>query len=234
MRNFFFLQTFIQDLKYAVRSLSKNPGFVSVVVASLALGIGANSTIFSVMNALLYRPLPYRGADRMVAIWETPLGQPDQWQPPPIAEVVDWQKRSEVFEDIALTSGTESSILVGTGGPETVRIQDVTASFFDLLNAKPILGRTFVPDEQQELTQAIVISDSFWKRHFNGDPGALGKSFTNHNTGIVSTVVGSCLQVLLRFTANPLTCGSRSIQRTRGMRRGRITGSCLWRGSSPA
>ena len=79
MRNFFFLQTFIQDLKYAVRSLRMNPGFVCVVVASLALGIGANSTIFSVMNALLYRPLPYRGADRMVAIWETPLGHPDQW-----------------------------------------------------------------------------------------------------------------------------------------------------------
>ncbi len=113
MRNFFFLQTFIQDLKYAVRSLRKNPGFVSVVVASLALGIGANSTIFSVMNTLLYRPLPYRGADRMVAIWETPLGHPDQWQPPPIAEVLDWQKQSRVFEDIALASGTESSILSG-------------------------------------------------------------------------------------------------------------------------
>ena len=68
MRGFFFLHTFIQDLKYAARGLRKNPGFVAVVVASLALGIGANSTIFSVMNALLYRPLPYRGADRMVAL----------------------------------------------------------------------------------------------------------------------------------------------------------------------
>jgi len=190
MRSFFFLQTLIQDLKYAARSLRKNPGFVCVVVASLALGVGANSTIFSVMNAVLYRPLPYHGAERMVAIWETPAGHPDQWQPPPIAEVLDWQKRSHVFEDIALTSSTESSILSGTSGPEPIRVQDVTPNFFDLLGVKPILGRTFVADEQQELTQAIVISDSFWKRHFDGDPGVLGKSFTNHNTGIVSTVVG--------------------------------------------
>jgi len=190
MQNFFFLQTFIQDLKYAVRSLRKNLGFVSVVVASLALGIGANSTIFSVMNTLLYRPLPYRGADRMVAIWETPLGHPDQWQPPPIAEVLDWQKQTHVFEDIALTSGTESSILSGKNGPESIHIQDVTPNFFDLLSIKPVLGRAFVVDEQQELTQAVVISDSFWKGHFDGDPGVLGKSFTNHNTGIASTVVG--------------------------------------------
>lgn len=190
MRGFSFLRTFLQDLKYAARALRKNPGFVSIVVASLALGIGVNSTIFSVMNALLYRPLPYRGADRMVAIWETPLGHPDQWQPPPIAELLDWQKQSHVFEDIALTSGTESSILSGTSGPEPIQVQDVTPNFFDLLSVKPVRGRTFVADEQQELTQAVVISDSFWKRHFNGDPGVLGKSFTNHNTGIVSTVVG--------------------------------------------
>ena len=190
MQGFFFFQTFIQDLKYAVRSLRKNPGFVSIVVASLALGIGVNSTIFSVTNALLYRPLPYRGADRMVAIWETPVGHPDEWQPAPIAEVLDWQNQSHVFEDIALTSGTESSVLSGTSGPEPIRIQDVTPNFFSLLSVKPIQGRTFVADEQQELTQAVVLSDSFWKRHFNGDPGVLGKSFTNHNTGIVSTVVG--------------------------------------------
>src|SRR5437764_13959094 len=108
MRNFFFLQTFIQDLKYAVRSLRKNPGFVSVVVASLALGIGSNSTIFSVMNTLLYRPLPYRGADRMVAIGETPLGRAAQWPPPPIPGVLAWPKQSRALERGALGGGTES------------------------------------------------------------------------------------------------------------------------------
>jgi len=190
MRLSSWLHGFAQDLHYAARSLRKNPGFASVVVLSLALGIGANSTIFSVLNALLYRPLPYRGADRLVAIWETPLGHPDQWQPPPIAEVLDWQEQNHVFEDIALTSGTESSVLSGTNGPEPIHIQDVTPNFFDLLGVKPILGRIFVADEMQELTQTVVISESFWKRHFNGDAGVLGKSFTNHNTGIVTTVVG--------------------------------------------
>jgi putative ABC transport system permease protein len=190
MRLFSWLQGFAQDLHYAARSLRKNPGFVSVVVLSLALGIGANTTIFSVLNALLYRPLPYRGADRLVAVWETPLGHPDQWQPPPIAEVLDWQEQNHVFEDIALTSGTESSVLSGTNGPEPIHIQDVTPNFFDLLSAKPILGRIFAADEMQERTQTVVISESFWKRHFNGDAGVLGKSFPNHNTGIVTTVVG--------------------------------------------
>ena len=204
MRSFFFLHTFIQDLKYAARSLRKNPGFVCVVVASLALGIGANSTIFSVMNALLYRPLPYPGADRMVAIFETQLSHPDEWQPPPIAEVLDWRKQSHVFEEIALTSGTESSILSGTSGPELIHIQDVTPNFFDLLGVKPVLGRTFVADEQQELAEAAVISDAFWKRHFRGDPGVLGKSFTNHNTGIVSTVVGIMPPGFAPFYGDPI------------------------------
>src|SRR2546425_303828 len=184
------LEDTVQDVRYAFRSLRRNPGFVSVVVFSLALGIGANSTIFSVMNALLYRPLPYHGADRLVAIWETPLGHPDQRQAPPIAELLDWRKQNHVFEDIALTSGTESSILSGTDGPEPIRIQDVTPNFFDLLDTKPILGRIFTADEMQELTQTVILSDSFWKRHFNGAPDVLGKSFTNHNTGIVSTIAG--------------------------------------------
>src|SRR5256884_7100551 len=122
--------------------------------------------------------------------YTTLFRSPDQWQPPPIAEVLDWQKQSRVFEDIALASGTESSILSGKNGSESIQIQDVTPNFFGLLSVKPILGRAFVADEQQELTQAVVISDSFWKGHFVGSPGVLGKSFTNHNTGIASTVVG--------------------------------------------
>ncbi|HEY6269073.1 MAG TPA: hypothetical protein VIX11_12300 [Candidatus Acidoferrum sp.] len=83
MRTFSWLQTFGQDLRYAARGLRKNPGFLTIVVLSLALGIGANSTIFSVVNALLYRPLPYEHADRLVVIWEMQLSHPDSWQPPP-------------------------------------------------------------------------------------------------------------------------------------------------------
>ena len=189
-RGFPWIESIFQDLRFSFRMLLKSPGFVSIVVLSLALGIGANTTIFSVMNALLYRPLPYPHAERMVAIWEIPLGQPEQGQPPPIAEILDWQKQNHVFEDIALWSGTEDSVFAGAHGSEPVEIQDVTPNFFSLLNAQPLRGRIFAPDEMQEFTQTIVISYAFWKSHFNGDPDVLGKTFANHNTGIASTVVG--------------------------------------------
>jgi putative ABC transport system permease protein len=111
MRPFSWLPTFLQDVRYAARGLRKTPGFVAIVVLSLALGIGANATIFSVMNALIYRPLAYDPHNRLVAIWETPIGHPDQWQAPPIAELLDWQAQNDVFEDIALTSYPDSALI---------------------------------------------------------------------------------------------------------------------------
>lgn len=199
-----FLDALFQDLRFAFRMLRKSPGFVAIVVLSLALGIGANTTIFSVMNALLLRPLPYAHSDRMVAIWEVPLAHPDERQPPPIAELLDWQKQNDVFEDIALTSGTESSLLSGANGSEPIRIQDVTPNFFTLLNVKPVLGRIFVAEEMQELTQTVVISHSFWTTHFNADPGILGKTFTNRNTGIASTIVGVMPPGFAPFYGDPV------------------------------
>ena len=198
------LESILQDLRFACRMLFKSPGFVAVVVFSLALGIGANSTIFSVMNALLYRPLPYPQADRMVVIWEAPLARPEERQPPPIAEILDWQKQNHVFEDIALTSGTESSLLSGANGSETIRIQDVTPNFFNFLDVKPIRGRIFAADEMQELTQTVVISHSFWATHFHSDPDILGKTFANRNTGIVSTVVGIMPPGFAPFYGDPV------------------------------
>ncbi len=178
-----------QDIRYALRQLRKSPGFLAVVVLSLALGIGANSTIFSVLNAVLYRPMPYEHPERLVAIWETQLQKPeDGGQPPPIAEMNDWKKQNHVFEDIALTSFDERSTLSGLGEAEPITVQDVTPNFFSLLGAKPLLGRIFAPGEMQDTTQTVVISDSFWKRKFNGEPGALGKTFAIQ--GVVSTVVG--------------------------------------------
>jgi putative ABC transport system permease protein len=177
-----------QDFRYALRQLRKSPGFLAVVVLSLGLGIGANSTIFSVLNAVLYRPMPYDHPERLVAIWETQQGHPDSSQPPPIAEVNDWKSQNHVFEDIALTSSTEGSTLSGLGEAEPIWVQDVTPNFFSLLGAKPVLGRIFAAEEMQDTTQTVVIGNSFWKRKFNGDPNALGKTFTIQ--GVVSTVVG--------------------------------------------
>jgi len=190
MRALSWIRSFLQDIRYAARGLRKNPGFVLVVVLSLALGIGANSTIFSVMDALLYRSLPFPRPNRLVVIWETPLGQPDNFQSPPIAELLDWKAQNHVFDDIALTSGTEPATVADANGSEAIRVQDVTPNYFDLLGAKPVLGRVFTADEMQELTQTVVLSNSFWKTHFKSDPHVLGKSFTIRTTGILCTVVG--------------------------------------------
>src|SRR5216683_646188 len=178
----------LQDVRYAVRQLRKSPGFLAVVILSLALGIGANSTIFSVLNAVLYGPMPYEHPERLVAIWETEPGHSDSTQPAPIAEMNDWKKQNHVFEDIALTSSNERSTLSGLGEAEPIRVQDVTPNFFSLLGVKPILGRIFSAEEMQDTTQTVVISSSFWKRHFNNDPDVLEKSFNIQ--GVVSTVVG--------------------------------------------
>jgi len=191
MRLLSFTHAFLQDFRYAARALSKTPGFVAIVVLSLALGIGANTTIFSVMNALLYRPLSYDPHQRLVAIWETPTGHPDQLQPPPIAELLDWRAQNTVFDDIALTSdGGPDEVINGPAGQESLRVIEVTPNYFSLVGAQPILGRIFTADEMQELAETVVISNSFWKRDYHSDPGVIGKTFVIRTTGILCTIVG--------------------------------------------
>lgn len=204
MRPLSWLHTFLQDIRYAARGLRKTPGFVAFVVLSLALGIGANATIFSIMNALIYRPLPYDPHSRFVAIWETPIGHPDQWQAPPIAELLDWQAQNDIFDDIALTSFTDSALITTPEGQETVRVLDVTPNYFSLLNAKPLLGRIFTADEMQELTQTVVLSNSYWKTRFHSDPSVMGKTFTIRSTGILCTIVGVMPPGITDLSGNPL------------------------------
>ena len=183
-----FFETLWADVRFAARGLRKSPGFLSVVVLSLALGIAANSTIFSVMNALLYRPLPYPQPESLVVIWQIDQAHPDSTNAPPIAENVDWKKQNHVFDDISLSSFTDRAIVSGLGEPRPLHTQYVTPNFFAQLGAKPVLGRIFQEDEQQDLSQAIVISTPFWKREYNGDPHVLGK--TLNIEGVVSTIVG--------------------------------------------
>jgi putative ABC transport system permease protein len=181
-------ETIWADLKFAARGLRKNPGFLAVVVLSLALGIAANSTIFSVLNALLYRPLPYPQPESLVVIWQAEQAHPDSFQAPPIAENVDWKKQNHVFDDISLSSSTDRAVVSGVGEPRSLHTQYATPNFFDMLGAKPVLGRIFLAEESQDLSQTIVVSSEFWKREYNGDPGVLGK--TLNIEGIVSTIVG--------------------------------------------
>lgn len=188
MRAYGWLETFWQDIRLAMRALRKSPGFLVVVVLSLALGIGANSTIFSMLNALLYRPLPYDHPEQLTVIWQTEKAHPDDWQSPPIAELVDWKKQSTVFQGIALTSFTEEVIMSRSGEPEPVRVQYVTPNFFGLLGVQPVRGRIFTADEMQDHSYAVVISNTFWKNHFNNDPNILGKALMVDS--VPSTVVG--------------------------------------------
>lgn len=141
MRVAVLFETLWADIRVAARGLLKNPGFVAVVVLSLALGIAANSTIYSVLNAVLFRPLPYPQPEKLVVIWQVEQAHPDSRQAPPIVENVDWNKQNHVFEDVALTSFTDSAAVSGLGEPRTLRVQYVTPDFFSLLGAKPILGR---------------------------------------------------------------------------------------------
>src|ERR1700740_2472561 len=188
MRTFPFFDTLGTDIRFATRSLLKNPAFLGVVVLSLALGIASNSTIFSVLNTLLYRPLPYPHPERLVVVWETESAHPDRRIPPPIAELVDWQKQNHVFEDIALISFNDTASISGLGEPRPLRVEYVTPNLFSLLGGKPILGRVFLPTEAQDHAQTVVISDEFWKRELNSDPQVLGKTFAIE--GVVSTIVG--------------------------------------------
>src|SRR5712671_2630705 len=188
MRTFPFFETLGADIRFATRSLVKTPAFLVVVVLSLALGIAANSTIFSVLDTLLYRPLPYPHPERLVVVWETESARPDRTIAPPIAESVDWQKQNHVFEDIALISFNDTASVSGLGEPRPLRVEYVTPNLFSLLGAKPILGRIFLPTEAQDKAQAILISAEFWKRELNSDPQVLGKTFAIE--GVVSTIVG--------------------------------------------
>jgi putative ABC transport system permease protein len=183
-----FFQNIWQDLQFAIRNLRKSPGFLAVVILSLALGIGANSTIFSVLDAALYRPLPYPHPEQLVVIWDTEPNRPDTRQNPPIAELNDWLKANHSFQDIALTSSIEGASFAGVGAPEQVRVQNVTSNYFSLMGTTPRIGRIFFAEEMQDKSISVVISDTFWRTKFNADPQILGKTFLTEGT--VATIVG--------------------------------------------
>src|SRR5579864_3942356 len=178
----------LQDIRYSTRTIFKNPGLTIVIVLSLALGIGANTAIFSVTSALLLKPLPYPQPDRLTILWlRSPgLGIPQDWPSP--GEYMDIKARNHVFEETALAQG-RTITLTGIDQPERVELITGTTSLFHMLGAKSFIGRTFIPQEDlpgQPLT--AMISYGFWKRKFGGDPNALGKTLTLN--GKQFTIVG--------------------------------------------
>ncbi len=169
------LETILQDARFGLRMLMKNRGFTAVAVLTLALGIGANTAIFSVMNAVLLRPLPYKAPDRLVEISEkNPKQGINSFAVAP-ANFLDWQQRSHVFEEMAiLDSYSDNLNLAGEDHPEKLKGRRVSASFFPVLGVQPILGRTFLPEEDRPGQRVVVLTYPVWERRFGFDPGVLG------------------------------------------------------------
>jgi putative ABC transport system permease protein len=172
------MESFWQDLRFGARMLRKQPAFSAVAVVALALGIGANTAIFSVINALLLRPLPFKHADRLVYVWETnpKIGLDRGIVSPP--DFADWREQNGVFEHISAFR-TWFYRLSGGGDPEQVWGVRTSASFFELLGVEPQTGRTILPEEEQPgRDQVVIISHGLWERRFGADPGLIGHAIT--------------------------------------------------------
>jgi predicted permease len=172
------METLWHDLSYGVRMLAKNPGFTIAAILSLAIGIGANSAIFSVTNALLLRPLPYRDAERLVILWNRSPGLniAQDWFSP--GQYLDVKTQNHVFDETAMTIGASFN-LTGQGTPERIDGARVSASLFPLLGAQSKLGRVFSAEEDEPgKPLTVILSNGFWQRYFGSDPGVIGKQLT--------------------------------------------------------
>ena len=182
------LADFLQDLRYAARILWKNPGFTAVAVIALALGIGANTAIFSVVNTVLLRPLPYKDPEQLVMVWEDASRHGYPRDTPAAANYVDWRDQNSVFSSMAAIADVNFN-LTGVGNPERLKGRRVSANLFPLLGVEPQLGRVFTAAEDQPGAQGVVVlSHRLWQRRLGGDPGILGKTLTLNDE--VHTVVG--------------------------------------------
>src|SRR6202162_464421 len=181
------MQTFWQDLRYGVRMLAKAPGFTAIAVLTLALGIGANTAIFSVVNAELLRPLPFRDSDRLVSVATTNSRMRSSNFSTSYPDFVDWQKQNQVFKDMAAYTDATFT-LTCSNKLHHLEGASVSADTFDLLDVSAELGRTFQPGEDEPHHHVVIISDQLWKQEFGGDPTIIGRTITLDNSGF--TVIG--------------------------------------------
>ena len=185
------MQLFWQDLRYGLRILLRNPGFCAVAILALALGIGPNAAIFTMVNAVLLKPLPLPEPGRVVMIWGTMLKSGLDQLPASAADYLDWKQQSTSFEQMAAAFAIpEYGLNVsGAGEPERVPAANASREFLPALGLKPIAGRNFLPDEDRAGGEpAVLISNAFWQRRFQSDPSAIGRKLTVD--GVPRTVVG--------------------------------------------
>ncbi|MCM3872700.1 MAG: ABC transporter permease [Pyrinomonadaceae bacterium] len=165
----------LNDFRYGIRNLAKHPGFCATVIVVLALGIGANSAIFSVVNGVLLRPLPYRNSDRLVMIWGNFLKLNIERLAAKSAEYEDYRAQGQIFEQVAAFEN-RSLNLTGERQAERINGARVTTNLFSMLGAQVEQGRGFSPDENQTDDRVVVLSHGFWRRHFNGEAGVVGRT----------------------------------------------------------
>lgn len=178
-----------QDLRYGMRVLVKSPGFTIVAIITLALGVGANTAIFSVVNTVLLRPLPYSEPDRLMTIWESSKPRNLEQSLASPVTFTDWREQNHLFENIAGWWYPQVNLTGGDGEPERIRTIETTDGFFDVLRAQPLLGRTFFPGEDRPNGERIaVIGYGLWQRRYGSDRDVIGKSVTLD--GNVYTIIG--------------------------------------------
>jgi predicted permease len=178
--------TLLKDIQYAIRMLAKNPGFAVIAILTLALGIGANTAIFSVVNGVVLNPLPYPQPNRLVSLYRKAF-KFDQASVPYLS-FLDWQKANRTYEAMGAYRGDDYN-LTGMGDAERVPIGQVSADFFPVLGENPIAGRFFRADEDRPgAAPVVVLGEGFWKRKFGGAPDVLGKTLMLNGTGY--TVIG--------------------------------------------
>jgi putative ABC transport system permease protein len=173
------LDTLAQDVRYGLRMFRTSPGFTSVAIAMLALGIGANTAIFSVINSVLIRPLPFKDSGQLVGLWETepspgnhPLAGPDY---------LDWKAQSKTIQAVSLYTGPWGYNASGAGEPEFVEAARVETNFLSLLGVEPAVGRVFQQEDRGTEDRVAILSNGFWHRHFGGEEDAIGKTLELNN-----------------------------------------------------
>jgi putative ABC transport system permease protein len=188
-----------QDVYYGARVLRQQPGFTATAVVTLALGMAAATTVFSVVDAELWRSLPFPNVDRLVAIYTTGPAKPS-YDPVSAADFLDWQSQSQTFDGLAAYTDSSRRVLRGRDVPEFVRTKLVTSGFFSTLQLFPAIGRAFGPED--DAASAVIISDGCWRRLFSADPTVVGRSITLDDRQY--TVVGILSpSARLQFTADP-------------------------------
>ena len=176
------LDEIAQDVRYALRQLRHHPGFSMVAIVTLALGIGVNTAMFSAVDAVLIRPLPYADADRLVMVWDDASrtdGERKFFSTPP--EWREWRSANTVFTDIAATQPGDAA-LSGSGEPEDLPARKVTGNFWNVLGVIPLLGRVFTEDEDTRGARVVVISHGLWQRRFGASPDVVGRKITLNDT----------------------------------------------------